>query len=170
MLKGRKKQNPRFRRTQPKQFFITKLPIIKSVWHKIVLARFVRNLAITFAAGITLTEALTLAGKACGHTDFARLIMEIRHQVNAGLQLHQVLASHHASPPLLVQMIKTGEESGMLEHMLHKIADFLEADIHQLFSQLSQGLEPLILVVLGVLIGGLVIGMYLPIFKLGSIL
>jgi len=101
---------------------------------------------------------------------FNELIPKLRHKIQGGLALHQAMQLFPYFPLLMVQMIKIGEESGTLERMLSKIADFLEAEVAQFVSQLSQLLEPLIILVLGVLIGGLVIGMYLPIFKLGSAL
>lgn len=119
---------------------------------------------MTLAAGIPITQALGLSGQDKPY------IARIRSQLQAGLQLHSALASHADFPPLMVQMVKIGEESGTLDQMLAKLADFFDADIDQLTAKVSQLLEPLIMLVLGVLIGGLVIALYLPIFTLGSAL
>jgi type IV pilus assembly protein PilC len=146
----------------------TKCPLIHSCLHKIILARFARNLAITFAAGIPITEALKLTANACGNLTFAGVVTQLRSKISAGLQLNRAMEAFPDFPILMIQMVKVGEESGMLEQMLDKMADFLESEIDQFISHLSQLLEPLIMIVLGVLIGGLVIGMYLPIFNLGS--
>ncbi len=152
------------------QHSITQLPFIKSCRHKIICARFARNLSITFAAGIAITTAMKLAARVSVDEDFRIIVANVRNNISAGLQLHQAMRASHYFPLLMVQMIKIGEESGMLEAMLNKIADFFEDDIERNIATLNQLLEPLIMLVLGVLIGGLVIGMYLPIFKLGSTL
>lgn len=149
---------------------INKFPLINRYHHKVILARFARNLAITFTAGIPITEALKLTADACNNTEFINIIARLRTKIISGLQLHHAMASSPFFPSLMIQMVKIGEESGMLEQMLDNVAGFFEADIDQLIERLNQLLEPLIMMVLGVLIGGLVIGMYLPIFKLGSVL
>jgi len=149
---------------------LNNLPILKQYKQKISLARFARHLAITFTAGIPIIQALKLTENNNAHMTFNELIPKLRHKIQGGLALHQAMQLFPYFPLLMVQMIKIGEESGTLERMLSKIADFLEAEVAQFVSQLSQLLEPLIILVLGVLIGGLVIGMYLPIFKLGSAL
>jgi type IV pilus assembly protein PilC len=152
------------------QQLTAKLPLIKECLRKILLARFARQLAIAFAAGIPITEALTLAGNAHDNSEFTQTIVQLRNHINAGLPLHHAMEGLAYFPAFMTQMIKIGEESGMLEPMLSKTADFFESDIDQLVSRFHQLLEPLIMIVLGVLIGGLIIGMYLPIFKLGNIL
>lgn len=152
------------------QQIIAQLPLIKPCLHKITLARFARNLAITFAAGIPITDALKLAANTNNNIEFTRIIAELRSKISSGLQLHHAMLASNFFPVLMIQMVKIGEESGMFELMLDKIADFFESDIEQLIGRLNHLLEPLIMLVLGVLIGGLVIGMYLPIFKLGSAL
>src|SRR5579862_2165502 len=139
--------------------YLYKLPFIKSCRYKITLTRFARNLAITFTAGIPIIEGLQLAVDTRENTEFATLITKLRHRISSGRQLHQAMETFPAFPVLMVQMIKIGEETGMLEQMLNKMADFLESDIEQLIAYLSHILEPLIMIVLGVLIGGLVIAM-----------
>lgn len=146
----------------------TKLPLINQCMQKVTLSRFARNLAITLRAGIPIIEALTLASNATGRSEFIKLITKIRYQIRAGIELHQAIENLAYFPDLMMQMVQIGEKSGTLEDMLDKVADFLESDINQLVTRLSQLFEPLIMVILGVLIGGLLIGMYLPIFKLGS--
>lgn len=149
---------------------LEKIPLVKACLHKIILARFTRQLAMAFGAAIPITDALKLTAQACGHPKFTRLISQLANQVNTGIPLHLSMQSLNEFPQFMVQMIKIGEESGFLEPMLEKIANLMEADVEQWIALLKQTLEPLIMVVLGVLIGGLVIGMYLPIFKLGSTL
>lgn len=145
------------------------LPGLTSLRHKIHLARFARHLAIAFAAGIPITDALLLSISTT-HQATARAFALLYNKVRAGQQLHRGMAELPFFPPMLLQMTKIGEESGQLDRMLHKSADFLEAEIEQSIKRFNQVLEPLIMLVLGVLIGGLVIGMYLPIFNLGSTL
>lgn len=145
-----------------------KLPGIKSFLQKILLTRFARNLAITLSAGIPITEALSLTSNTFHLTNFSTTILKLRSQICSGKQLYQAMELSHAFPLIMVQMIKIGEESGTLEQMLVKLADFFESETNQLVGHFSKLLEPLIMVVLGALIGGLVIGMYLPIFKLGN--
>lgn len=144
-------------------------PLIKPSLYKITLARFARNLSLTLAAGLPMTDALKLTVNTCKQPDFASHLRQLRYKVSSGQQLHIAMGAHFF-PPLMIQMIKIGEESGTLELMLDKMADFFDADVDQLFAKVSQLFEPLIMLVLGVLIGGLVIGLYLPIFKLGSAL
>lgn len=148
--------------------FALKTPVLKHCLHKIGLANFARNLALTLTAGIPLTGALQIAAQAENESEFTHDIAKLLHKVSTGLQLHQAMAYFPSFPPLMIQMIKIGEEAGKLPQMLTKTAEFLQSDIDNLISHFSKLLEPLIMVVLGVLIGGLVIGMYLPLFKLGS--
>lgn len=147
-----------------------KLPFIYQYRQKIIFARFSRTLAMTFAAGLPIREALKLTGQTSTDLSFISAVTKLRNKVNSGLQLHQAMQTLSYFPDLMIQMVRVGEESGRLEHLLHKIADFFESDITHLIDRFSQLLEPLIMLLLGVLIGGLLIGMYLPIFKLGSVL
>ena len=148
---------------------ITQLPLIHTYLQKIILARFSRNLAITFSSGIPLNEALKLSAHAPSHPDFMNNVAKLHYKLNTGLSLHHAMAALPYFPILMIQMIKIGEETGMLDAMLNKLADFIESEIDHLIQQCSQLLEPLIMLILGVLIGGLVIGLYLPLFKLGSV-
>lgn len=154
----------------PFLFIIKHISLFKKCQEKIILARFSRNLGITFDAGIPIIDALRLVGHTSQHASFHRVVHQVIARINTGIQLHRALATHPIFPPLMIQLIKIGEQSGTLVAMLEKITAFLEADIDQLAARLTQLLEPLIMIVLGALIGGLVVGMYLPIFKLGSTL
>lgn len=147
-----------------------KIPILYQIIQKIVMARFSRSLATTFSAGLPITESLKLVAYTCSNHVYTQLVIGLEAQVSSGKQLHVALSQNSLFPALVVHMIKVGEESGSLECMLEKIADLYEADIDHLVKNLSHLLEPLIMLVLGVLIGGLVIAMYLPIFKLGTVM
>ncbi|TAK79237.1 MAG: type II secretion system F family protein [Gammaproteobacteria bacterium] len=150
------------------QHTFSTLPFIHTTLHKIKLTRFVRYLALTLTAGLPITDALALAGASSQDPSFTTAILQLQSKIRTGLSLHRAMETLPHFPTLMTQMVKVGEESGKLESMLDKLADFFESDIDHLLHHLNQLLEPLIMVVLGVLIGGLVIGMYLPIFKLGS--
>lgn len=150
--------------------FILNFPLIHLFLLKITFAKFARNLAMTFSAGMPIPESLSLLIHADQPQEFIQATLQLRHHITSGLQLHQAMSALPLFPDLMIQMVKIGEESGTLEHLLNKIAGFFETDIENIINQLNQLLEPLIMLVLGVLIGGLVIGMYLPIFKLGNTL
>lgn len=149
---------------------IIKLPLIHSFVLHIALARFARTLAMTFAAGMPITNALKLIMHAGHPLEFTDLIVKLHSNITSGLQLHQAMGALPYFPDLMIQMVKIGEESGMLDQLLNKVASFFEADIDHTIHHFSQLLEPLIMLMQGVLIGGLVVGMYLPIFKLGNVL
>ncbi|RDI41787.1 Type II secretion system protein F [Aquicella lusitana] len=148
------------------QQWLVRLPFVKQCGRKIMLTRFANHLSISLMAGIPLIDALKLTANACSDPVFLTVINTLRNKVSAGHALHQAMQTY-PFPQLMIQMVKIGEESGQLEPMLDKIAEFLDTEIEQLMGYFNQLLEPLIMVVLGVLIGGLVIGMYLPLFKLG---
>ncbi|MHB1949108.1 MAG: type II secretion system F family protein [Gammaproteobacteria bacterium] len=149
---------------------ILKVPLIGNIIKKTILARFTRTLATSLAVGLPINEALKIVARTCGNQDFIKAIIALEQSVLAGQQLHSAMQLNALFPALTVQMVKIGEESGMLEHMLKKIAELYETDLDHLLANLSQMLEPLIMIILGVLIGGLVIAMYLPIFKLGTVI
>jgi len=146
------------------------LPFIATYANKIRITQFIRNLSITFTSGIPIVEALNLIAQTSHHTNMITNIIKLRNLINSGRELHQAMEAIPIFPILVIQMVKIGEESGTLDNALCKIADFLEAEIEALINHLNQLLEPLIMLVLGVLIGGLIIGMYLPVFKLGTTL
>jgi type IV pilus assembly protein PilC len=152
------------------KYIVIQCSPLKRCFQKIILARFARTLAITFSAGIPIDHALKLAASPSHHIEFTDTVAKLRSKICTGVQLHQAMFCSPYFPSLMIQMIKIGEESGMLEQMLDKTADFFEADSDQLIARLNQLLEPLIMLILGAVIGGIVIGMYLPIFKLGSAL
>jgi type IV pilus assembly protein PilC len=153
-----------------RQTWLTHVPWIKSHLRYIQLAHFTRHLGITLSAGIPIATALSLVAQTSHDALFLTTLKQLGRQVRCGMQLHRAMHTSNLFSPLLIQMTKTGEEVGQIDHMLLKTADIMDADIERVLNRFSQLLEPLIMIVLGVLIGGLVTGMYLPIFKLGSII
>ena len=147
-----------------------KLPILGRVVHDAVIARFSRTLSTTFAAGVPLVEALDSTAGAAGNAIYARAIRHIRDDVTAGTALALSIRTTGLFPTMLLQMTAIGEESGSLDDMLGKVADHYEAAVDNAVDSLSSLIEPIIMSVLGVLIGGLMIAMYLPIFMLGSVI
>lgn len=150
--------------------FILQLPYIGSLYMKIILSRFCRTLATTFTAGVPINDCLSTIAYANGSNLYGQTILKLRVQITKGQQLHQAMQREKFFPALLVQMVKIGEESGTLSKMLEKIASIYEADIDHWVTMCGHLLEPLIIAILGVLIGGLVVAMYLPIFKLGTVM
>ncbi len=146
-----------------------KLPILGVILVKASIARFARTLATTFAAGLPLVEALDAVAGAAGNRVYSTAIKKIKEDVSTGQTLQQALLAVNLFPPMVVQMIAIGEESGTLETMLSKVASIYEEEVDNAVDSLSSLIEPLIMVVLGVLVGGMVIAMYLPIFKMGSV-
>ncbi|MBI5042052.1 MAG: type II secretion system F family protein, partial [Gammaproteobacteria bacterium] len=145
-----------------------KTPIIGEIIRKAAIARYARTLATMFAAGVPLVEALDSVSGATGNIVYANAVLRMRDQVSTGQQLQLSMAQTGLFPNMVVQMVAIGEESGSLDKMLGKVADFFEAEVDDAVDNLSSLLEPLIMAVLGVLVGGLVVAMYLPIFKMGS--
>lgn len=146
-----------------------RIPIIGKILHKASIARFARTLGITFAAGVPLVEALTSVAGATGNVVYSDAVMRIREEVSTGSQIQTAMRNTGVFPNLPIQMIGIGEESGSLDKMLSKVADIYEEEVDTAVDGLSTLLEPLIMAVLGILVGGLVVAMYLPIFKLGSV-
>ncbi|MGQ3892262.1 type II secretion system F family protein [Legionella sp. CNM-4043-24] len=146
-----------------------KSPVIGSILEKAAIARFSRTLSITFAAGLPLVEALQSVSGATGNIIYARATDSIREEVSNGLQMQQAMDNTKLFPNMVIQMVAIGEESGTLEKMLSKIADFYEEEVDNAVDALSSLIEPIIMSILGILVGGLVVAMYLPIFKLGSV-
>ncbi len=122
-----------------------------------------------FAAGVPLVEAMQSVAGATGNSVFEEATLRMKDEVSTGTQLQQSMRSTNLFPNMVVQMVAIGEESGSLDEMLGKVADFYEAEVDNLVDGLSSLLEPLIMAILGVVVGGLVIAMYLPIFKLGAV-
>ncbi len=148
---------------------ILNTPIFGAMIKNAAVARFSRTLAMTFAAGLPLVDALKLVAGATGNNVLRQASYNIRSDIATGQSLHQSIENTLAFPNRLIQMVAIGEESGKLEHMLTKTADFYEQEVDLAVETLSSLLEPIIMVILGILVGGLVIAMYLPIFKLGSV-
>ncbi|MCG9779349.1 type II secretion system F family protein [Photobacterium damselae subsp. damselae] len=147
-----------------------RLPIIGNVILKATIARFARTLATTFSAGIPLLTGLQSAGKTAGNLHIEEAIMEAHTSAAAGMPLYLSLRQCNVFPELMLQMTMIGEESGSLDDMLNKMASLYENDVDNIVDNLGQILEPLIIIVLGVLIGGLLVAMYMPIFTLMSVI
>jgi len=146
-----------------------KLPIIGPILDKSCIARFARTLSTMFSAGVPLVEGLESVAGAAGSIVYENAIMDIRTEVATGMRLQQAMENTDRFPNMVIQMIAVGEESGSLDDMSSKVADFYEDDVDAAVDGLSSLLEPLIMAVLGVLVGGLVVAMYLPIFKMGAV-
>ena len=147
-----------------------KLPIIGPILKEAVVARFSRTLCTTFAAGVPLVEALDSVAGAAGNEVYARAIRQIRDDVTVGTQLNQAIRTTGLFPMMLLHMVTIGEESGALDAMLDKVASHFETEVDNKVDGLTALLEPLIMSVLGVLVGGLMVAMYLPIFMLGAVM
>ena len=146
-----------------------KIPVVGQILEKATIARWTRTLQTMFAAGVPLVESLDAVGGACGNAVFAQATKRIQTEVSTGTSLTNAMTNSQLFPNMVLQMTQIGEESGSLDNMLGKIADFYEREVDDAVAALSSLLEPLIIVFLGVVIGGLVVAMYLPIFKLGQV-
>jgi type IV pilus assembly protein PilC len=144
--------------------------VVGTIVHDAIIARFSRTLSTTFAAGVPLVEALESTAGAAGNAIYARGIYQIRDDVTSGTSLYQAIRGTGLFPTMLLQMTSIGEESGALDEMLGKVADDYEARVDNAVDSLSSLMEPIIMSVLGVLVGGLMVAMYLPIFMLGSVI
>ena len=149
--------------------FSLKIPIIGDILNKSAIARFSRTLATMFAAGTPLVEAMSSVAGACGNIVYYNAVMKMRDEIATGTQLQISMRDVGLFPNMVVQMVAIGEESGALDTMLTKVADWYEQEVDDAVGALTSLLEPIIMAVLGVLIGGLVIAMYLPIFKMGQV-
>tara|TARA_R110001606_G_scaffold271824_1_gene420390 strand:- start:189 stop:1451 length:1263 start_codon:yes stop_codon:yes gene_type:complete len=148
---------------------LLKAPVVGDIIYQAAVARFARTLSTTFSAGVPLVEALDSVAGAVGNVVFYNAVMKIKEDVSAGSQLNFSMRTTNVFPSLAVQMAGIGEESGNLDGMLEKVADYYEAEVDNKVDNLTTLLEPMIMCVLGVLVGGLIIAMYLPIFQLGSV-
>lgn len=144
-------------------------PIFGAVIRKATIARWTRTLATMFAAGVPLVESLDSVGGAAGNAVYLDATIKIQTEVSTGTSLTVAMQNSNVFPNMVTQMVSIGEESGALDQMLGKVADFYEEEVDEAVANLSSLMEPIIMVILGVIIGGLVIAMYLPIFKLGSV-
>jgi type IV pilus assembly protein PilC len=147
-----------------------KVPVIGPILNKAAIARYARTLSTMFAAGVPLVEALESVAGATGNIVYENAVMRMRDEVATGQRLQRAMESTSLFPNMVVQMIAVGEESGSLDEMSGKVATFYEAEVDNAVDAMSSLLEPIIMVILGVLVGGLVVAMYLPIFKLGSVI
>ncbi|MDH4570701.1 type II secretion system F family protein [Pseudomonas sp. BN414] len=148
---------------------VLKLPIVGDILYKSAVARFARTLATTFAAGVPLVDALDSVAGASGNVVFKNAVIKVKSDVSTGMQLNFSMRTTGVFPAMAVQMTAIGEESGALDEMLDKVASFYEAEVDNAVDGLTALMEPMIMAVLGVLVGGLIIAMYLPIFQLGSV-
>ncbi|MFL6607618.1 MAG: type II secretion system F family protein [Pseudomonas sp.] len=148
--------------------WLLKLPLVGTLMYKSAVARYARTLSTTFAAGVPLVEALDSVSGATGNVVFKRAVLRIRQDVSTGMQLNFSMRASGIFPNLAIQMTAIGEESGALDDMLDKVASFYEAEVDNLVDNLTSLMEPFIMVILGVVVGGLVVAMYMPIFQLGS--
>ncbi|HQR10807.1 MAG TPA: type II secretion system F family protein [Casimicrobiaceae bacterium] len=149
---------------------ILKLPIVGSILRKATIARWTRTLQTMFAAGVPLVESLDAVAGASGNALYAAGTKRIQTEVSTGTSLTNAMGNTNLFPTMVLQMTQIGEESGSLDNMLGKIADYFEREVDDAVTALSSLLEPIIIVFLGIVIGGLVVAMYLPIFKLGSVI
>ncbi|VEL98139.1 type IV pilus assembly protein PilC [Alteromonas sp. 76-1] len=148
---------------------VLKIPVIGEILKKASIARFTRTLATTFAAGVPLIGALESAAGASGNAVFRDAIMFMRKEVAGGMPMHTSMRATNVFPDMVTQMVAIGEESGSVDSMLSKIATIYEAEVDDMVDGLTSLLEPMIMAVLGVVIGGLIVAMYLPIFEMGNV-
>ncbi len=146
------------------------IPVIGEILNKAAVARYARTLSTTFAAGVPLIEALESAAGASGNAVYRKAIMEIRSEVSAGNQMNFAMKATGIFPPMVTQMVAIGEESGALDSMLDKVANIYEGEVDDAVDGLTALIEPMIMAVLGVVIGGLIVAMYLPIFEMGKVI
>ena len=147
---------------------VLKIPVIGQIMHNASIARFTRTLATTFQAGVPLVEALESVAGATGNSVYEKATHRIREDVAVGYQMNMAMKQVNLFPHMVVQMTAIGEEAGALDTMLYKVADFYEEEVNNAVDALASLIEPLIMVFIGVVVGGLVIAMYLPIFKLAA--
>ena len=160
------KRSPAFQHFLDK--IVLKIPVIGEIMHNSAIARFARTTAVTFKAGVPLVEALESVAGATGNTVYEKAVYRIRDDVSVGYPVNMAMKQTHLFPNMVIQMTAIGEEAGALDTMLFKVAEYYEQEVNNAVDALASLIEPMIMVVLGVLIGGMVIGMYLPIFKLAA--
>ena len=160
------KRSPAFQHFLDK--VVLKIPVIGTIIHNSAIARFARTTAVTFKAGVPLVEALESVAGATGNTVYEKAVLRIRDDVAVGYPVNLAMKQTHLFPHMVIQMTAIGEEAGALDTMLFKVAEYYEQEVNNSVDALASLIEPLIMVVLGILVGGMVIGMYLPIFKLGA--
>ena len=160
------------KRSRPFNHFLDKtllkIPVVGMIINKSAIARFARTLSTMSAAGVPLVDALQSVAGACGNIIYAEAVLKMREEVATGQRLQVAMLQTNLFPHMVQQMVAIGEESGSMDAMLAKVADFFEEEVDNLVDNLSSLMEPIIMVILGILIGGLVVAMYLPIFKMGA--
>lgn len=166
-LKEANTRSEKFR--DAKDRLLLKLPIVGDILYKSAVARYARTLSTTFAAGVPLVDALDSVSGATGNVKFRNAVQQIKNDVSSGTQLNFSMRNTGVFPSMAVQMTAIGEESGALDEMLGKVATFYEEEVDNMVDNLTSLMEPMIMAVLGVVVGGLVIAMYLPIFQLGNV-
>ncbi|MFZ3194550.1 MAG: type II secretion system F family protein, partial [Moraxellaceae bacterium] len=147
-----------------------KAPIFGDLVYKAIVARYARTLATTFAAGVPMIEALESTAGATNNVVYRNAVMQIKEEVSTGTQLNFAMRTSGVFPSMAIQMVAIGEESGALDSMLEKVATHFENEVDTAVDGLTSMMEPLIMVILGVLVGGLVVAMYLPIFQMGQVI
>ncbi len=161
------------KRSKPMRQFLDKvalkMPIIGPIIQKAAIARYARTLSTMFSAGVPLVEALQSVAGATGNIVYEVGVLQMKDEVATGQRLQQAMENTDLFPNMVIQMIAVGEESGSLDEMSSKVADFYEEDVDNAVDNLSSLLEPMIMAILGILVGGLVVAMYLPIFKMGAV-
>ncbi|MGI2150611.1 type II secretion system F family protein [Shewanella baltica] len=148
---------------------VLKIPVIGNILHKAAMARFSRTLATTFAAGVPLIDGMESAAGASGNAVYRKALLKVRQEVMAGMQMNVAMRTTGLFPDMLIQMVMIGEESGSLDNMLNKVANIYEMQVDDAVDGLSSLIEPIMMVVIGTLVGGLIVGMYLPIFQMGNV-
>ncbi|NJC48716.1 UNVERIFIED_ORG: type IV pilus assembly protein PilC [Xanthomonas campestris] len=148
---------------------ILKVPVVGQIMHNSSIARFARTTAVTFKAGVPLVEALSIVAGATGNKVYEEAVLRMRDDVSVGYPVNVSMKQVNLFPHMVIQMTAIGEEAGALDAMLFKVAEYFEQEVNNAVDALSSLLEPLIMVFIGTIVGGMVIGMYLPIFKLASV-
>jgi len=148
---------------------ILKIPVIGQLMHNSAIARFARTTAVTFKAGVPLVEALSIVAGATGNKVYEEAVLRMRDDVSVGFPVNMAMKQTNLFPHMVIQMTSIGEEAGALDAMLFKVAEYFEQEVNNAVDALSSLLEPIVMVVIGTIVGGMVIGMYLPIFKLASV-
>jgi type IV pilus assembly protein PilC len=161
-----KKRSPEFQHFLDRM--ILKVPIIGEIMHNSAIARFARTTAVTFKAGVPLVEALETVAGATGNLVYEKAVNRVREDVAVGYPMNMAMKQTNLFPHMVIQMTAIGEEAGALDTMLFKVAEYYEQEVNNAVDALASLIEPMIMVVIGVLVGGMVIGMYLPIFKLAA--
>ncbi|MBB5521030.1 type II secretion system F family protein [Xanthomonas cannabis] len=161
------KRSPRMQHGMDR--LILKVPVIGQIMHNSSIARFARTTAVTFKAGVPLVEALGIVAGATGNKVYEEAVLRMRDDVSVGYPVNMAMKQVNLFPHMVIQMTAIGEEAGALDAMLFKVAEYFEQEVNNAVDALSSLLEPLIMVFIGTIVGGMVIGMYLPIFKLGAV-